>query len=218
MAPVIQMSGTSDGMKHYEASIRAAGGIPRPGYCPLPDLTCDGLLLGGGEDVQPALFGQEDRGSGPADPARDRAELALLEAYWKAGKPILGICRGMQILNVFLGGDLIQDLPDSQRPFHRSGKGPDAVHPIRTAPDSLLHGWYGQIFQTNSSHHQVVDRPGRGVVITAWSEGGTAEALEVPGRPVLGVQFHPERPSFQNLRGDGEDPLAIFHWLLRQCK
>lgn len=217
MQPVIQMSGMSDGMKYYAAAIEAAGGVPRVGYCPQPDLTCDGLLLGGGEDVDPARFGQENRGAYPPDLARDEAEFALLEAYWKAGKPILGICRGMQILNVFLGGDLVQDLPDEERPFHRRKEG-YAVHPIRTAPGSLLHGWYGGIVQVNSSHHQVVDRPGRGAIVTAWSEAGRAEAIEVPGRPVMGVQFHPERPSFLKLRTEEEDSLAIFRWLLQQCK
>lgn len=216
MAPRIQISGADGAMDNYIAAISGAGGAAVPGYCPAPDLSCDGLLLCGGKDVQPHLFGQENRGSLAPDPARDAAELALLRAFWPTGKPILGICRGMQLLNIFLGGTLVQDLPDHLRPFHQGQKG-DAVHPILADEGSLLHRWYGPVFPVNSHHHQVLDRIGAGLTVTARSEGGCPEAAEHPGRPVLAVQFHPERMSFANRRADTVDGAEIFRWLIAQC-
>lgn len=109
--PRLQVSVPAEGADNYTAALERAGGTPAAGYCPAPDLSCAGLVLCGGGDIACELFGQEDRGSNPPDLARDRAELALFQAFYGAGKPILGICRGMQIINVALGGTLIQDLP-----------------------------------------------------------------------------------------------------------
>ncbi|MBO5339648.1 MAG: gamma-glutamyl-gamma-aminobutyrate hydrolase family protein [Oscillospiraceae bacterium] len=205
-----------DAALNYENAVRAAGGFPVVQYCPKVDLSFDALVLTGGGDVDPRLYGQEDRGSLPPDPARDRAELALVKAYLDAGKPILGICRGCQILNVALGGTLIQDLGQTGNLFHRRIE-TDKVHPVRAQESSLLHALYGPLFHVNSAHHQAVDVPGSGAVITARSEGGVAEALELPGRPVLGVQFHPERMTGAHLRPDCVDGAPLFAWFLAQC-
>lgn len=201
---------------NYEQAIRAAGGDFITRYCPATDLSFDGLLLTGGGDVDPGQYGHSDCGSLLIDPERDRTELALAAAYLAAGKPILGICRGMQVLNVALGGTLVQDLGDLLNPFHRRIE-TDKVHPILTQTDSLLHTFYGPVFAVNSAHHQAADRPGSGVIITARSESGVAEALEVPGKPVLGVQFHPERMTGAHARPDAVDGGAIFRWFVSQC-
>lgn len=205
----IQISGPRGRMERYEEAVRGAGGQPVAGFCPQPDLTCGGLLLCGGGDLSPTWYGAEDCGSGPPDPERDRAELALVRAYLAAGRPILGICRGLQVLNVALGGTLIQDLGDTLRPFHQGEQ--DLWHPIRTVPDSLLHQLWGGYILVNSAHHQAVDRLGGGLRRTAWSEGGVTEALEHTHLPVAAVQFHPER-----LDRPGEDTAngaALFRWL-----
>ena len=133
------------------------------------------------------------------------------------GKPILGICRGIQLLNVALGGDLIQDLSPDIRLFH-SREGQDLVHPVRCEADSFLHRLYGPLFPVNSSHHQAVGRLGEGLRAVAWSEGGVAEALELPGRPVLGVQFHPERMAFGRRRPDTVDGAPLFAYFLSLCR
>jgi len=203
-------------MDNYCAAIRGAGGEPVAGYCPAPDLYCAGLLLCGGGDIECSLFGQEDRGSQPPDRKRDQAELALFRAFYEAGRPILGICRGMQLINVALGGTLIQDLPDRQRPFH-TGK-TDTVHPLRAEEGTLLCRLYGPVFHVNSSHHQAVDLLGRGLRASAWAESGFAEAIEQPERSILGVQFHPERMSFGHRRLDTVDGTAIFTWFLGACR
>lgn len=213
----IQLSGSQGKTNYYEDALRNLGAFPLPGYCPAPDLSCDGLILCGGGDLDSSLFGQESQGSEPPDPARDQAELALFRAFFQAGKPILGICRGMQLINVALGGSLIQDLPSHVRTFHR-GTGEDLVHPIRTLEGSVLHQLYGPLFSVNSFHHQAVDRLGEGLRATAWSEGGVVEALDCPGQPILAVQFHPERMAFSKRRLDTVDGAPILSHFLTLCQ
>lgn len=213
----IQVSGEAGAMSNYCAALEAAGAAPQAAYCPAPDLSCDGLLLCGGGDLESTLFGQPDRGSDPPDRNRDRAELELFRAFFQARKPILGICRGMQIINVALGGDLIQDLPPSSLPFHgRAGR--DLIHPLRSAEDSLFRRLYGPTFAVNSTHHQAVDRLGEGLRAVAWAESGFAEAIQHETAPILGVQFHPERLSGRHRRTDAVDGAPIFDYFLALCR
>lgn len=214
----LQLSGSPGGMKNYVQALSQLGACSVPGYAPQPDLSCDGLVLCGGGDLDSALFGQENCGSNPPDPVRDRAELALFDAFFRAGRPILGICRGMQVINVALGGDLIQDLPPHLRPFHTPRGREDQVHLIRAAEDSFLQRLYGPVFPVNSWHHQAVGRLGEGLRAVAWAEGGFAEALEHTGRPILGLQFHPERLALDRRpdRVDGGPILAHFLSLFPQ--
>ena len=205
----IQISGAQGRTARYEAAVRRAGGQPVVGFCPRPDLTCGGLLLCGGGDLAPAWYGAADRGSVPPDLDRDRSELALVRAYLSAGRPILGICRGLQVLNVALGGTLIQDLGDALRPFHQGER--DLWHPICTAPGSLLHRLWGSRILINSAHHQAADRLGDGLRRTAWSEGGVTEAVEHSCLPVAAVQFHPER--LDRTGEDTADGAPLFRWL-----
>lgn len=214
--PTVQLSGAADRMEHYCAAVRAAGGRPLAAYAPNPDLTCAGLILCGGGDIAPHHFGQEDRGSNPPDPVRDEAELALFHAFFRAGKPILGICRGMQIINVALGGTLIQDLSPEVRPFHSGTE--DLFHPIRTEEGSLFRRLLGPTPQVNSYHHQAVDRLGEGIRAEARSEGGVIEAITHRSYPLLAVQFHPERMSFDCRRPDAVDAAPIFHHFLSLCR
>ena len=211
----IQLSGQSGRMDHYCRALRDAGGLPVPGYAPTPDLTCAGLVLCGGGDLDPGLFGQENQGSSPPDSARDQAELALFHAFFQAGRPILGICRGMQVINVALGGTLIQDLSPEIRLFH-AGDAADRIHPIRAAGGSLLGRLYGAVFSVNSWHHQAVGQLGEGLRAIAWAEGGFPEALEHTSCPVLGLQFHPERLAIRAY-SDRVDGTPILSYFLSLC-
>lgn len=148
---------------------------------------CDALLLPGGGDLDPARYGQENRGSLDIDPERDALEFALVQQALEKGLPILGICRGSQLLNVFFGGTLHQDIPD-----HRATEEGDRLHPSR-AEDPMLRSLYGEEFIINSSHHQAVDRPGVGLRPVQWAPDGTVEAIRHETLPVFGVQWHPER-------------------------
>ena len=215
-APRIQISGSPGPLTNYCSAVEQLGGIAVAGYAPQPDLSCDGLLLCGGGDIDPARYGQADQGSQPPDPVRDQAELELFHAFLQAGKPIFGICRGMQLINVALGGTLVQDLPPLVRPFHGGGEA-DCVHPIRAAEGSLLHRLYGPVFPVNSSHHQAVDRLGSGLIATAWGESGFVEGLEHPSLPIFAVQFHPERMSFARRRPDTVDGAPLFTHFFSLC-
>ncbi|MCC6368086.1 MAG: gamma-glutamyl-gamma-aminobutyrate hydrolase family protein [Bryobacterales bacterium] len=178
----------------YAKAIRAVGleaaPLLPPGPVSLEGL--DGLLISGGTDVNPALYGQKRHPeSDEPDDERDRMELALARKALEAGLPLLCICRGMQLLNVALGGDLLQHLSHSER--HRV-PGVDDAHPVTPEPDTALARITGTVSYTvNSRHHQAVQRAGKDLVISARSPDGIVEALEIPGRRfVVAVQWHPE--------------------------
>ena len=170
---------------------------------------CDGLLLPGGGDADPALYGQENCGSNPPDHDRDRDELELFALFRAMNKPILGICRGHQMINVALGGTLIQDLPD-ERHRHDAERDADRVHRVETT-HPLLAQLYGGSFMANSSHHQAVDRLGEGLSVTCRSEDGVVEGIVHESGRIIGLQFHPERMSFALKREDADDGAPIFH-------
>ena len=218
--PGILISGSPEGCESYIQAIAAAGGAPVGVYCPALDMRYDGLLLAGGGDVEPSRFGQENAGSAEIDLARDDAELALAKAYLEAGKPILGICRGHQVLNIALGGTLIQDLGTVGNLFHQ--KLPEAkedkLHPVRCGENSLLYRLYGPLAMVNSFHHQAVDHLGQGLKATAWSEGGIVEAMEHETLPIISVQFHPERMSYEKRRADAVDGRFLFEEFIALCK
>ncbi len=160
----------------------------------------DGLVLQGGADIAPGAYGQEPlRPEWSGDILRDRYEFALTEAFLEAGKPILGICRGAQLLNVVLGGTLLQDI-STQWPGaaqHRDGQRYDALrHRVALEPDSRLASLYAPASEgwVTSIHHQAVDRLGRGLVVEARSaDDGVVEAFRSRELPyVVGIQWHPE--------------------------
>ena len=159
--------------------------------------------------MDPVFFGQTNQGSRGIDRARDEAELALLDAFCGAGKPVLAICRGHQVVNVWLGGDLIQDLDPALAPFHGGGE-EDRVHPIQAVEGSLLHRLYGPVLTVNSWHHQALGRLGKGLSVSARSEYGVIEAVEHESLPLISVQFHPERMTGKKARPDTVDGGAVF--------
>lgn len=170
--------------------------------------SCDGLLLPGGGDADPALYGQEDRGSNPPDPDRDKDELELFALFRAMNKPILGICRGHQMINIALGGTLIQDLPDEYH-RHDTERNADRIHLVKTT-HPLMTEIFGAEFVSNSSHHQAVDRLGEGLSITCVSDDGVVEGIVHESGRILGVQFHPERMAFALRRSDAADGAPVF--------
>jgi putative glutamine amidotransferase len=149
----------------------------------------DGVVLHGGGDLDPARYGAADRHPAVAgvEPAHDRVELAVVAAALDVGVPVLAICRGMQVLNVALGGTLVQHLEPSAVDHL------DALHEVAVSPGSRLASALGTTAVTGHSwHHQALDRLGDGLVVTGRAADGVVEAVELPGRWVLGVQWHPE--------------------------
>ena len=170
---------------------------------------CDALILSGGPDVDPVRYG-EPRGQGEKDidPERDEAEIAAYRAVAAAGKPILGICRGIQLMAAADGGSLYADLPSAGYSGHEDEvHETEPVHEIVTDAGTLAQRVLGNKSKVNSIHHQAVRTTGPVLKATAWSTDGVIEALEGPGR--LGVQWHPERL----FAGDARY-LAPFEWLV----
>lgn len=176
--------GSPERYKNYRRAVEAAGGQVRFGG---RIDGCGALLLPGGGDMEPWRYGQANTGSRCLEPERDAAELLLLERFTTLGRPVLGICRGLQTINVFFGGTLIQDLSG-----HSSVDGIDRLHRVRAAP-SPLRDLYGERCVVNSAHHQAADRLGSGLCAVQWASDGTVEALCHKSLPVWGVQWHPER-------------------------
>lgn len=155
----------------------------------------DGFVLSGGLDVDPRLYGGEPTAHSTAlDPAQDEFEIALVKAAIAAGRPVLGTCRGHELLNVAFGGTLVPHLDGARAPVHRRISYPlaDRGHEIGTAPDSTLRSLYGERITVNSFHHQAVDRAGDGLRVTAVADDGIVEAIELEGGEAIGVQWHPE--------------------------
>jgi putative glutamine amidotransferase len=192
----------------YTLAIKRAGGLPLL-VPPQPDdealralsARLDGVLLPGGGDIDPARYGEELLPiCGTIEPERDGLEIPLARLALDEGKPILGICRGMQLLNVATGGTLYQDI-SAQRPdapphptTDYQGKRDRTSHEIEIQPGSAVATIMGTTrHAVNSFHHQAVKQPGSGVEILAWSEDGIPEAMMVSGHPfAIAVQFHPE--------------------------
>lgn len=197
---------------HYEAAVQNAGFCPiflpevllDRSFCMICAKLLDGLLLPGGGDLHPAHFNQVDWGSRGIEVEIDRMQFRLAEAFLTAGKPVLGICRGMQLLNVLFGGDLYQDLSMEQNIRHAydTRRQKDRVH------DSFLSFAYPPaaifqkpqrneaeeiVLQVNSAHHQAVHRLGVGLQAIQWAEDGVIEGFFHPQMPVVGFQWHPER-------------------------
>lgn len=183
----------------YADAVAAAGGEPvllptgAVSAAVVPRL--DGLVVAGGADVDPARYGQSP---GPhttvVRPERDESELIALEMALDRDLPLLAICRGMQLMNVALGGDLVQHLPDvGDTGTHDPGPGAYHRREVRTEPGSELHRLLGPSAEVACHHHQAVQRIAPGLTPTAWAEDGVVEAVEAAGRRFcLGVQWHPE--------------------------
>lgn len=182
----------------YAGAIAAAGGFAvflpqRLGERSRPaDIVSrlDGLLLSGGADLHPSLYGAESETDFyPPETERDAFEVAVALAALDAGIPVLGICRGLQLLNVLGGGTLHQHVPEHAR----YDVAPDALtNELTIEPGSVMAECYGETTTVNSLHHQTIDDLARCYVVTARNSDGVIEAIEWPGRPVVAVQWHPE--------------------------
>lgn len=184
--------------KYMESLARAGAGmrwveLSDPEQAVQDALTCDGLLLPGGGDMDPKFYGQARiPACGEPNLLRDAAEPLLLRAFLAADKPVLGICRGIQVMNAVLGGDLYQDIKPFEHLPHNDHWA--KVHTVTVRRGTLLSRILGQdTVLVNSQHHQAVDRVAPGFTLAALSEDGIVEAIEKPDAGFcLGVQWHPE--------------------------
>lgn len=195
-------------MSDFASRIAGAGGLPvHLSYDTDAEAVCawlSGVVISGGQDVHPACWGGDTSVVRDVDPRtdpmvhdveRDAYEVALVRAALDQGIPVLGVCRGLQVLNVALGGTLVLDLPPGTVSHLSSEAAPTdgtVDHVVTFSPGSIAAELFGEDAITNSWHHQAVDRCGTGVVVTGRAGDGVVESIEVPDRPVLGVQWHPE--------------------------
>jgi len=194
----------------YARAVYAAGGLPV--HLPI-DVDpaewsghLDAIVLTGGADVDPARYGAPNTASLP-EAVRDDLEFALLDHALADGTPVLGVCRGFQLINVHLGGTLHQDVPPHAR-FDLDPAG--SIHSVAFTADSTLHALYGPNLAVNSLHHQTVDTLAPGLVATGVADDGTIEGIEpTDGRPLLAVQWHPEMM---------ESGAPVFDWLIAQTR
>ena len=217
-------SGTIDGKfttfnnQEYDKAIIMAGGIPI--LLPITSdediiqsqvSLCDGILLAGGDDVNPLLYGEEpQKYLGETNSDVDFHHLTLAKEALSKQKPILGICRGMQLLNIACGGNVYQDLSEYPREYFKHSQiapRTQCSHTVKTEEDSLLCKLLGPSFQTNSFHHQALHRLGENISATAWSKDRIIEGIELTNYCFgIGVQWHPEIMLMQN---QGMMPLFI---------
>ena len=200
----------------YVHAIERAGG--RPFVVPPSEdsieetlAVLDGIVFSGGSDLDPGHYGADRHPeTDEAREVRDRAEMALLTAALERDMPVLAVCRGSQVLNVALGGDLVQHLPDTlghERHRHTPGEWSD--HDVKLEPESRVGGLLGERAPVKSHHHQGYGKIGEGLRETGWADDGTVEALEDPSkRFAVGVLWHPE---------EGED-LALFEALVEEAR
>ena len=191
-------------LKNYENAL-ALVGAPR---AETPE-EADILLLPGGGDVHPRFYGQALNGSSDLDDARDARELMLIGDFLRSGKQIIGVCRGLQVLNVCFGGTLRQHIEG-----HSQIDGVDRLHAVNTAP-GLLRELYGARCTVNSAHHQAVWRLGTGLQVLACADDGTVEAIGHRTLPVFAVQWHPERLCGAFARPETVDGAGLLAALLR---
>jgi len=209
--------------RDYDAAVRRAGATPKP--LSLDDQAAtaldgvDGLLLTGGDDVDPAIYGEAPHPTyDVSEPGRDAFEIDLVRRALDADLPVLAICRGLQVLNVALGGTLIQDIPSEPAAhLQHDAKGPPTTlaHTVTLTPGSCLAALVGpdDTRAVNSRHHQSVRVLGQRLVATATSPDGVIEGAEVPdARFCVGVQWHPE-----NFHATGEFD-RLFSGFVEACR
>ena len=189
---MIYGQGTFD---NYRAALAAVGLETEVSMDAAVARRCEGLLLPGGGDIFGGL---------------DRRETAVINAFVARRRPILGICRGMQALNVYFGGTLHDRIAG-----HQLTAG-DMVHPTRA--EGLLAELLGDAPYVTSNHHQAVNALGQGLSACQWGPDGVIEAVIHTSLPVLGVQYHPERQSFSRRREDAVDAAPLFYWWAAQIK
>ena len=214
--PKVLISRSPESSGLYEKAVEKAGGVPLSFHCPDPEMDFDALILAGGGDMDPIEFREPNQGSFDIDVPRDKAELALVSRCINENKPILGICRGHQVVNIALGGNLYQDMNPAMLEVHaQSEDGSGKFHSVRLASYTMLGDLYGEEIQVNSTHHQAVRNLGQGLYRTAWDENGVIEALQHGSLPIWTVQFHPEEMTGDDGQADGQ---KIFDFFLAQCR
>lgn len=193
----ILIAGYREDTGNYQAAFRRL-------FCPFDTLSdlenldfspYGGLVLPGGGDIDPSLFGAKNESSRNIDPDLDGLQLSALEAFVQNKRPVLGVCKGLQLINIYFGGTLLQDLPEPSLQIHQYENG-DKTHLTKAARGTFPERLYGRFPVTNSAHHQAAGNVGEGLKVAQYSQDFVIEALYHDSLPILAVQWHPERMCF----------------------
>lgn len=208
MRPKLLLSTSKDDPSPYVEALTAAGADVTAQYCPQIDTSYDGLVLCGGSDLHPSFYGEALNGSVNIDIHRDETEFALLRSFLQAGKPIFGICRGCQLLNVYFGGTLHQHLPTAAT-HSPEVYGNYLAHDASVTAGSYLEAIYGSHFPINSHHHQGIKDLAPELQVTMIANDGVVEGIRHSTLPVWAVQWHPEKMCLRFARPDTVDGLPV---------
>ncbi len=180
----------------------------------------DGLLLPGGTDIDPMLYGQHNTSSIALNHDVDALQMGMLDLFVQEQKPVLGVCRGLQLVNVYFGGTLLQNIATAKEHWGLTDT-EDQVHPSQAAKGSWLEKIYGENFSVNSYHHQAVDCVGDGLEVIQSAEDGVVEGICHTTLPIYAVQWHPERISPEMTAAGVADGIPAFRFFLNKiikCK
>jgi len=209
--------------ENFVNAILKAGGVPilsAHGDAEAYARIADGVLFSGGSDVNPVHYGEKPyKEDCHYSDERDEAELAIFDSFYKLKKPMLGICRGMQIINVAMGGSLIQDMASAvERSAHKQSLFPDKpAHYVKSVEGSKMRQLFGEEFIVNTHHHQAVKTCAPGLRATAFTDEGIVEAVEHESLPILAAQWHPERMIGEE-NFEMENMMPLFEYFVELCK
>lgn len=210
----VWVAGRAEDVKNYVETLEKTGvnpvvSIEVPGEEEFNAGDFNALILPGGDDVDPSFFGQENHGSRKIDKELDTAQFAILDLFVKAKKPIMGICKGCQVLNIYFKGTIVQDMENNVH--HQAYEGKAVKHKAVTEKGNLLFELYGggEIL-INSSHHQAIDRLGNGFRACQYSDDHVVEAIQHESLPIIGIQWHPERMAYdKHIPGEADGTLLF---------
>ncbi|MFI3324739.1 MAG: type 1 glutamine amidotransferase [Clostridia bacterium] len=202
---------------NYSKAIENCGATPVFSCSTENSFGCDALLMPGGGDIAPCNYKEENLHCQDVDTLLDEKEFDLIKLFHDANKPIMGICRGLQSINVALGGSLIQDILNVQT-HSKCGGQFDKIHSIRTNGDNFLSEIYGEDFIVNSAHHQAIKIPAPCLDIIAYSNDGLVEAVKHKTKPIFAVQWHPERIAYEHKNPETVDGSLLFDYFMSLIK
>lgn len=212
----IAIAGTEEGAKNFIDALHALGAEGSAVLEETDFSKYDGLILPGGADIDPELFGEENWGCRKIQRERDIRQMEIMKYFDEHNLPILGVCKGHQLINIYFGAKMCQHIPEFEA---HQWLEQDQAHPSHCTPGCFLETLYGSTdFPINSAHHQAVITPAQGFTAIQWAHDGVLEAMVHNSRPIIGLQWHPERMCCQHRREDTVDGLPIFEYFLKLCQ